>query len=413
MSGPISGMTASRREFLEAGAVAAAALPVLAGARIVDAQDAAPPRVLPKRKLGKTGAEVTILNQGTWQAPGLDRILRTAYANGVRYFDTAKSYGSEPGLKRWFQQMPEVREQIFLVTKDSPREPGQLIEMLDQRLANLGTDYVDLFFIHALGDHDFEGVKGWPKDPELGRTIEKIKASGKAKFVGFSTHHPRRHELLEAAAEGGFVDAIMLQYTPWLDKDSPLNKALDACHAKGIGLVSMKQVAGQFNPSGGGKDVLKEVVERVPALKERGLSPYQGLLQAIWTDERISAACVSMRNTDQIRENSEAARTFEPLKQADIRALKDAALAAGPTLCADCDGRCATSAGTAARLGDLTRYLTYHEHHGDRSEARRQYAALSVADRDWSGADLQAARDACPNKLDFAALLPKAERLLS
>ena len=37
----------------------------------------------------------------------------------------------------------------------------------------------------------------------------------------------------------------MLQYTAWLDKDSPLNKALDACWAKGIGLISMKQVAGR------------------------------------------------------------------------------------------------------------------------------------------------------------------------
>ena len=57
---------------------------------------------------------------------------------------------------------------------------------------------------------------------------------------------PSRAEYLQAAAEGGFVDAIMLQYTPWLDKDAPLNRALDACHKKGIGLISMKQVAGQF-----------------------------------------------------------------------------------------------------------------------------------------------------------------------
>src|SRR5262249_49457273 len=49
-----------------------------------------------------------------------------------------------------------------------------------------------------------------------------------------------------AAAEGGIVDAIMLQYRPWLDKDSPLNKAIDAAHARGIGLISMKQIAGNF-----------------------------------------------------------------------------------------------------------------------------------------------------------------------
>ena len=413
MTDPQTSTAANRREFLQAGAVAAAAVPAFAGSRPAEAQDANAPVTLPKRKLGNTGAEVTILTLGTGKTSGLDRILRTAFANGVRYYDTARVYGSEPGFKRWFEQMPEVRDQIFLVTKDSPREPGQLLTMLDQRLEALGTDHIDLFFIHALGDHDFEHEKSWPKDPAFGRVIEKIKASGKAKHVGFSSHHVHRAELLQAAAEGGFIDAIMLQYSPWLDKDSPLNKAIDACHAKGIGLVSMKQVAGQFNPSGGGVDILKQVVEKMPALKERGLSPYQGLLQAIWSDERISSACVSMRNTDQIRENSEAARTFEPLKEADVRALKEAALAAGPTLCADCDGRCSRAAGTTARLGDLTRYLTYHEHHGDRVEARRQYAALAQTERDWTGADLEAARAACPSKLDFAALIPKAERLLS
>ena len=68
----------------------------------------------------------------------------------------------------------------------------------------------------------------------------------------------------------------MLQYTPWLDKDEPLNKALDACYNKGIGLISMKQVAGQF-PAHAKKDILEEVVKRVPMLAEKKLSPYQGL----------------------------------------------------------------------------------------------------------------------------------------
>ena len=65
-----------------------------------------------------------------------------------------------------------------------------------------------------------------------------------------------------------------------------------------------------------------------------------------------------------------------------------------------------------AELGNLTRFLTYHEHHGNRSEARRLYANLGKAARDWHGADLEAARQACPNKLDFAKLLPRTEELL-
>ena len=169
----------------------------------------------------------------------------------------------------------------------------------------------------------------------------------------------------------------------------------------------MKQVAGQTDR------ILDEVPKRVPSLKEKGLTAYQGLLHAIWTDERIASSCVSMRNTDQIRENCLAAATFEPLKQAEIGRLRDACLAAGPTFCAACDGRCAREAGTSAALGDLTRLLTYHDQYGYRGEARRLYAELPERDRNWQGADLEAARRACPNHLDFASLLPKVDRDLA
>src|SRR3954453_15002029 len=96
---------------------------------------------------------------------------------------------------------------------------------------------------------------------------------------------------------------------------------------------------------------------------------------------------------------------FEPLKPAELDQLRAAVLASGPTLCADCDGRCSVAAGTGAELGNLTRFLTYHEHHGHRAEARREYAGLSPEARDWSGAALAAARAACPSRLDFARLL--------
>jgi aryl-alcohol dehydrogenase-like predicted oxidoreductase len=392
-----------RRTFLQAGALAtASALTLTPDSQAAPEGKAA---ILPRRRLGNTGVDVTILNLGTWQSPGTDRLLRFAYANGVRYFDTADCYGSEPALARWFQAMPEVRKEIFLVTKDHPSSPRDLIAKLDRRLATLRTDYVDLFFIHGIGRDYGSASLAWPKSKELKDTIETIKKSGKARFVGFSCHDPRRAEYLQAAADGGLVDAIMVQYSPWLDKDSPMNRALDACHKRGIGLISMKQVAGHGE--------LQEVLRRVPNLKQKGLSPYQGLLHAIWSDERISSSCVSMRNTDQITENSIAARNFVPMGRAEIDELRDACLAAGPTFCADCDGRCARAAGTGAALGDLTRLLTYHDHHGYRGEAKRLYGKLSECERDWSGADLAAAREACPNHLDFASLLPRADRHLA
>jgi aryl-alcohol dehydrogenase-like predicted oxidoreductase len=397
-----------RRDFLQAGAMAtASALTVACGSLPAPLAAQIPQGPLPTRTLGATGAEVTILNLGTWMSPSLSRLLRFAYASGVRCFDTAESYGSEPGIAVWLQEMPEVRSQIFLVTKDHPDSPSDSIALLDERLAVLQVDYVDLFLIHALGPSYGSQALEWPRSPELRATVNAIKQSGKARFVGFSTHDASRAEYLEAAAEGGFIDAVMLQYNPWTDKDAALDRALDACYDAGIGLISMKQVAGHS------VSLAQEFQQQAPDLAAKGLSPYQALLQAIWSDQRIATCCVSMRNLDQIRENVQAAATFQPLKQAEIEQLKNACLAAGPTFCADCDGRCARAAGTPAALGDLTRLLTYYEQYGIRGEARRLYAALPQGARSWEGADLAAARRACPNGLDFAALLPRVDRHLA
>lgn len=398
-----------RREFLQAGALASAAALSLGSPSLGD-EPIASMLTLPTRKLGKTGVDVTILNHGTWQAPGaLDRMLRTSYAGGVRYFDTAKAYRTEPGLAKWLQAMPEVRKSIFLATKDSPKDPSQMMGMLDQRLAALKTDYVDLFFVHALGDDQSMNPVEFARSPAYAKAIEAIKKSGKAKFVGFSTHHPTKAQIIQSAAEAGFVDVIMVAYTPWLDKDAPINKALDAAHAKGIGLVSMKQLSGSDAQR---LEFLGQVSRHVPGLKEKGFSPYQGLLQAIWSDERIATCCVSMKNLEQIAQNTTAARQFEPLKAADLKGLHDAFLASRPTMCANCDGSCSRAAGTDAELGTLTRFLTYHEHHGHRADARRQYAEMAAAARDWRGADLEAARAACHSHLDFADLLPRVAQEL-
>lgn len=417
----MSSCESNRRAFLQgAGLASAAAISTSQANAQTPAADSpkqaetAKNKPLARRKLGKTGVEITMLNQGSVRGEGYDRLLRLSYSMGVRTFDTAKVYGNEFQFKKWFDQSPEVRKEIFLVTKDTPKKPSEMIRMLDERLETLGTDWIDLFFIHGLGDHhSTDQAIELVTSQEFKETAEKIRKSGKAKFIGFSTHHKDRGLIIEAAAKAGIADAVMLQYTPWLPKDSALNKGLDVAHEKGLGLITMKHVAGQFLGDKPKTSVLDDVQQKVPMLKERNLSPFQGLLHAIWTDERVASSCVSMRNTDQLRQNIDALARYEPLKTADIMQLRDAALAHGPTLCADCDGRCSKAAGTKAELGVLTRYLTYYQHLGDRSVARKQYAELEAEARDWAGADLVAAREACPNKLDFSSLLPKVDEYLA
>ena len=370
------------------------------------------PLDIPRRMLGKTGVEVTILNGGTARAPGaLDRLLRFAFSRGVRFFDTAASYGSEADFERWFAAMPEVP------SADLPRHQGMgsrvgragmRIKPIDLRLEALGTDYIDLLYFHALSGKAVDyGLTGdemdWPRSKEMKETIAAIKKTGKVRFVGFATHDQRRAEQLEIAADGGLMDVVMVAMNPWLEKDSQLNRAIDACYKKKIGLVAMKLVAGHLE---------KRMRVEAPTLKRRGLNPYQGMLQAIWSDERITSACVATMNTDEVNQNTDAARRFVPMNPSEIRELHAALSGAGPIMCAACDGRCARAAGTDARLGDLTRFLTYHEHHGARRHARDAYAGLTEDERNWHGADLEAARDACPTRLDFARLLPEIDRLL-
>ncbi len=418
-----------RRTFLQASAALgvglgmAGRIEAMPQDKPAEKKDEAKP--LPTRVLGRTGVKVTMLNQGAVRGGNTNALLRLSFASGVRMFDTAKAYGSEPNFKQWFEASPEVRKQIFLVTKDEFRTMGkeadkvgtvkQMIASVDERLEALSTDYIDLFFVHGLGDnHTTDEAVRIVKSPEFKEAAEKIRKSGKAKFIGFSTHHKDRAAMLTAAAESGVVDAIMLMYNPWIAADDAMNRALDACAKAGVGLISMKQTAGKFlgdrTPRG---QVIKDIEKNVPMLAERKLTPYQGLLQAIWTDERIASVCISMRNREQIQENIDAAFRYAPLKVTEIEQLRDAVLASNPTLCADCDGRCSVAAGTKAELGNLTRYLTYHQHHGHRADARAQYAALTPEARDWTGADLEAARQACPNKLDFARLLPEADEYLA
>src|SRR4051794_24623674 len=137
-----------RREFIQTGAAAAAATTLVQGASAAQAPGERAPAAkageLPKRTLGKTGVEVTLVNAGTWRAPGsLDRLLRSGFRKGVRYFDTAAGCHTEDRFKAWFAAEPKVRKQSAMATKDHVESPGRMIKQIAKRLAALGPDCID------------------------------------------------------------------------------------------------------------------------------------------------------------------------------------------------------------------------------------------------------------------------------
>ena len=164
--------------------------------------------------------------------------------------------------------------------------------MIDRRLAACGTTYLDAFYIHGIGPSEYgQDSVNWPKSDAYKKTAEALKSSGKVKMVGFSCHDGRLTDYLNAAAEGGFLDIIMLAFNPFYPKGGPLDKALDAAHKAGIGLVAMKTMRST-----------KDVPKRLPELDKLGLTTHQAVLHSAWSDPRISVVCNMIDNVDQMTE---------------------------------------------------------------------------------------------------------------
>ena len=90
-----------------------------------------------------------------------------------------------------------------------------------------------------------DGTK-WLTDKEWSETADKMRKSGKVRYLGFSTHtrpiETRIALLAAAAAKGSWVDAIMVATNPTVMRSNKaFNDALTACHKAGVGLVSMKE----------------------------------------------------------------------------------------------------------------------------------------------------------------------------
>ncbi len=369
----------------------------------VEEDGAASTALLPTRRLGRNGPNVSMLAMGgDMNLDSAQRLIARAWSLGYRYFDTAQKYGhgkEEETYRQWFAQNPGRREQLFLVSKDYPRQgPEQLLDMIDRRLAALGTDYLDLYFIHQLCPEVYgkDSVE-WPRSDRFRKVTEALKRSGKCRMVGFSCHGGP--EYIQAAADGGFLDAVMVQYTPFYERGGVFDRALTACHERGIGLIAMKTLRHAGN-----------VPRRLPQFDALGLSTHQALLQAVWSDPRITAVCNSVKNLDQMRSSLDAARNYtRPLDLSIIDQLRHVVLACRRTFCPGCPSCDAQSNTTSFAFRDIARYVTYYEQDGN-PEARILYRSLPATARDVSKADLVTLRDGCAFGIDYPEIAARAVR---
>ena len=404
----------SRRGFLLKGALAvptALAMGASAASSIEDTTVPDLPKVmpvpsekpLPRRKLGRNGPEITMLCLGGQSEASCADFYDRAWSMGIRYFDVASNYRrgqSERDLAAWIQRRPERRSEVFITTKGEPKQLSDIPAEVDKRLKAVGTSYLDLFLIHQIGAKEYgEQSYEWPKSPEFKKICEDLKASGKVKLMGYSCHDPFFDRYLHAAAEGGFVDAVLMPATPFLNMNEKNNKAIEAAYQAGIGLMCMKVMRNA-----------KKMPQRIPEFDKLGLTTHQAALHAVWSDHRVSGAVVWIANDTEMAINTEAARMYKtPLKTAHLNLLKDLMMANNPVFCPGCHSCKEFAASNTLDLNKISRLVAYYEQDGT-LEARTTYQQMASAEKNSAGINLEAVRDACDYKIDYPRIVKNAER---
>jgi predicted aldo/keto reductase-like oxidoreductase len=400
----------TRRDFVKTVGLASLAV---AGAGVPAAMAApeppaatAPAGTTPRRKLGKTGVDVSVLALGgMFDTINNQLLLKQAMKWGVTYWDTAESYGnglSEEGYGRFFARNPEARKAIFLVTKLQAKG-GNLTERLDKGLKRLQTDHVDLFFIHSLTDigEMTPAIKTWAAE---------MKQAGKFKFFGFSTH-TNMADCLSGAAKLDWIDAVMFAYNFQVMQDPKLKEALNACEKAGVGLVAMKSMGG----GPGAKKIASEArIEMADRFLKRGFTDKQAKLKIIWETPQIASLCSQMPNLTILMANVAAARDQAKLAREEIESLRQYALETQADYCAGCGSICQAAVGGAVPVNEVMRALMYHRYYGEPELARETFAGLPEAVRQRLGeVDYSRAEQACPRGLAIAQLMRQAAEMLA
>src|SRR3954464_12245987 len=147
--------SASRRSFL---ATAGLALPAAGLARPADEKRPAPQKTLPRdaspkfsyRTLGKTGLKPTAVGFGCMVTSDPTVVERAADI-GITYFDTARGYQGGNNERMVGAALKRKRKDIVLSTKTHAGAKDDALRDLDTSLKELGTDFVDIWYLHAKG----------------------------------------------------------------------------------------------------------------------------------------------------------------------------------------------------------------------------------------------------------------------
>lgn len=293
---------ASRREFLEATGAA------ITSASLLSAQT--PDSDIPRRPLGNTGLQVSILGVGGYHlgsAKDLEdarRIVDFALDAGINFFDNAWDYHDGRSEEWMGAALKGKRDRAVLMTKvcTHGRDRAVAIRMLEESLRRLQTDHLDVWQIHEVI---------YDNDPDLifrldgaAEALVQAKKEGKVRFVGFTGHKdPAIH--LKMLSHGFPFETVQMPLNCF---DSSFrsfeNQVLPELQRRGIAPLGMKSMGGS------GEMVKHGAVTAEEALRYAMSLP-------------VATTISGMESMSVLRQNLEIVRGFRPLSAEAMQQLRD------------------------------------------------------------------------------------------
>ena len=400
-----------RRQLLQQGALAGlglSALPRRAAAAPAPRGGSTVQRYV---TLGRTGMKISDISfGGSRLGTGEGDTVRHALDRGINYFDSADSYTGGSSETTIGEALRGKRDRVYLTSKTytSPSDRRDaMMRSLEASLRRLRTDYIDVYFNHAVND------VARLKNPEWHEFTSRAKQQGKIRAVGMSGHAGRLIECLDHALDTDSVDVILVAYNfgqdpafyqpftrsfDFIARQPQLPRVLQKAKTRNVGVVAMKVLMGAR-------------LNDMRPFEKGGATFAQAAFRWVLSDRNVDALIISITSPAEIDEyvaasGSPTASEDRPLLQRYVRMNGSSQCRHG---CAECLSACPYH----VPIDDVLRTRMYAVDYGDPALARAEYARLPLGASPCLSCAAQPCRGACPHGVPIERLLAPTHRLLT
>jgi hypothetical protein len=361
------------------------------------------------RRLGRTGLLISDVSFGSSRMRDPD-LVAYAFDRGVNYFDTAESYQGGEAERAIGRALAGRRDRAVLASKvqaDAGDDRATLMRALEGSLRRLGTDWIDIYFNHAVND------VARLRNAEWSEFVARAKAQGKIRFSGMSGHGGRLIQCLDHALDHDMVDVILVAYnfgqdpafySRWIGGldfvalQPELPRALEKARARDVGVVAMKTLMGAR-------------LNDLRRWESEGLTFAQAGLRWVLSDPKVDALVISMTSRAQIDEFLGASGQ-RGVPAAGLRLLERYLARNGSRYCRHGCDACHAACPSGVPIADVLRARMYAADYGDLALGRDAYARLGAAASACATCPAPCTA-ACPHGLAVGELTRSAHDLLA